>query len=111
MDDLTLSDLGGRKLKSEVDAISRASRRWHNDNKNGGNFGINIDLANYNGRGLEIVGDYEDKGGDRVITSISISERHCQPSYVDDVTPKSVFYDVLDEYISEYLQEATKQQL
>lgn len=56
---MKLIDLKSKEIKKRFDANSVAFR-WHNKNKSGGNFGINI--HDVNGQDYQITGEYNTDG-------------------------------------------------
>ena len=64
---LTKKELTGARLKRSL-GLKRASQQWHNKNKRGGNFGINlwIEPRQY-GNNYELTGTYNTDG---VLTSL-----------------------------------------
>ncbi len=64
------SELTGRNLKQA--GFYSAAYRWHNKNKSGGNFGINLLTSqNWQDRHFELTGTYNTKGE---ITSLRLGE-------------------------------------
>lgn len=53
---MNIKELNGKSIKKAL-ACKSASYRWHNKNKSGGNFGIN--LLGVNSKDLEITGQYD----------------------------------------------------
>ena len=59
---ITKKELTGEKLKKSLE-LHRAAYRWHNKNKSGGNFGINLDTsANWQELHFELTGYYNAQG-------------------------------------------------
>lgn len=56
---INIKELNGNKLKKSL-GIEKAAFRWHNKNKSGGNFGIN--LYNIFGKNYELTGRYNKDG-------------------------------------------------
>ena len=113
---LTLDDLNGSKVKSEVDAIDRMARRWHNNNKNGGNFGYDIDLKNFDPQcgGLELTGNYDKQDGEKVLTKLRLSMRYTGHGVKVIDLPASEtdadLYMALEHLVKQYREEYRKKQ-
>jgi hypothetical protein len=77
---MNIKELNGPAIKKALGCKS-CLRRYHNKNKSGGNFGINI--IDINGQDVELSGDYNTEGdvihlrfGRLYHAGISISERN-----------------------------------
>ncbi len=65
-------DLSGPKLKKAL-PVTHAKRRYHNQNKSGGNFGINLKTINSKKFDFELNGMYNVDG---VVYRLSVSEMY-----------------------------------
>lgn len=94
------SDLTGQTIKKRLNA-RRCMQRWHNKNKQGGNFGFNI----YMGEGFvrerdkEITGYYDRKGN---IWSLSFGELYQLGTKIPIWALENL--DALFEYINNYMK-------
>ncbi len=90
------SELTGAKLKRDL-GLKSAKYRWHNKNKSGGNFGINL-IAGDDDKDSEIDGMYNTKGE---VVTLSVGAIYQPGARLSDVP--SLTYEKLIEKVKEIL--------
>ena len=58
---ININQLKGTNLKKDV-GLHRVLKRWHNHNKTGGNFGINLYPMDHASKKFEITGEHDTDG-------------------------------------------------